>query len=129
MPFQQFGSNLVVLRAKFELRQVDLLPAQWQALFTGMSPGPIRVPVAARAMTVDLFKRSAGPGYFARALEMAEAGKTLVEIGQALGITRRQAHIALQYGRDLSRAGLTDPYVELKKAPGAASRWRFRKAD
>jgi hypothetical protein len=41
----------------------------------------------------------------------------------------RQAHIAVQYGRDLHLAGLSDAYVELQQSPEAASRWRFRKAD
>lgn len=133
VPLLQFGNNLVVLRAQFELRQVALLPQQWQALFRGTALEPIPGRVETVSTRVELFKRSAGPAFFERALEMSRANKTLVEIGRELGVTKRQAHIAVQYGRDLCAAGLTDPYLELTESPAAASRWRthpqFKKSE
>jgi hypothetical protein len=61
------------------------------------------------------------------------AGETLVEIGHELGISKRQAHLAVAYGRQMRVAGRTDPYIELMEPPVAASRWRthpqFRKSE
>jgi hypothetical protein len=124
VPYQQFGSNLVVLRARFEVRLIRLLPGQWQALWHGARLGTVCGPVECTPLAVDLFNRPAGPKHFARALELHVVGKSLVKIGEELGIAKRQAHIALQYGHLLKDAGLTDPYGELKGPPEAASRWR-----
>ena len=57
-------------------------------------------------------------------LRKEEEGLGLTKIGKRLGITKRKADIAVQYGRELRAAGLSDPYIELKKAPSNASRWR-----
>jgi DNA invertase Pin-like site-specific DNA recombinase len=124
VPYQQFGGPLVVLRARFEMRWIALLPHQWQALFCRASVGAITGTVEATMVVADLFHRPAGPKHYARALELSAQGKSLVRIGHELGIGKRQAHLALQYGSLLQKAGLTDPYVELTAAPLAASRWR-----
>jgi hypothetical protein len=45
VPYQQFGGDLVVLRAHFELRPIGLLPAPWRVLFPGTSSGTISGPM------------------------------------------------------------------------------------
>lgn len=133
VPFQQFGSNLVVLRARFELRLLSLLPQQWRALFDGDPSGPLLATFASRILAVDLFRRSTGPAHFQQALAWADAGRTRKKIGQALGISAKLAQDAVQYGRALRAAGLSDPYSELRDPPLAASRWRtharYRRAE
>jgi DNA invertase Pin-like site-specific DNA recombinase len=124
VPYQQFGGNKVVLRAKFDLRLAALLPEQilpaLQDIHADVGTGLLHV----IPMTIDLFELSAGPQHFAEALKLSKASTTLEEIGKQLGITKRQAHIAVQYGRDLEAAGLTDPFIELTAEPTEASRWR-----
>ena len=48
----------------------------------------------------------------------------LTAIGKSLGIDKHRASIALQYGRSLQAAGLTDPFIELTQPPAKASHWR-----
>lgn len=124
VPYQQFGGNKVVLRAKFELRLAAILPDQLLPALLGnhAEAGAGRLHVI--PMTIDLFERSAGPQYFAEALTLSKASTTLEDIGKQLGIGKRKAHIAVQYGRALEAAGLTDPFIELTAEPTAASRWR-----
>jgi hypothetical protein len=124
VPYRQSGGNKVVLRAAFELRLAALLPEQILAALRGTSTGALAGGLHLIPMTVELFERSSGPEHFAQALELSRAGLTLEEIGRRLGIAKRQAHIAVQYGKDLEAAGLTDPYLELTAPPSAASRWR-----
>lgn len=129
VPHQQFGSNLVVLRARFELQLAALLPDRTLACLRGKCKGPAAEQLHRTTISVDLFKRSAGPKHFARALALSEAKYTLEEVGRELGVAKRQAHIAAQYGRAMRAAGLTDPYMELTEPPAAASRWRTHRAD
>jgi DNA invertase Pin-like site-specific DNA recombinase len=126
VPHQVFDGNLVVLRAKFNLRLPALLPEQFRSLLDGAHAGPLTDGMHVIPLSVDLFEPSAGPRHFVRALALSEAGRTLVEIAAELGIAKRQAHIAVQFGRKLREAGVTDPYRELTRPPAAASRWRTR---
>src|SRR5262249_47253781 len=73
-------------------------------------------------MSVELFERSAGPRLFKEALTLAEAEMRLVDIGEKLGVAKRQAHIAVMYGKAMTQAGLTDPFIELSAPPANASR-------
>ena len=125
-PCRQFGSNKVVLRARIQMQLASLLPAHLTAFFKGESANaiPILTPVE---ITVDLFDPSNGPKHFVRALALSEAGITLEQIGKELGISKRAAHVAVQFGRDMKEAGLTDPFIELTEAPQEASRWRFQR--
>src|SRR5205823_2192164 len=68
VPHQQFGSDHVVLRAKFELRLVALLPEQLLARLKGARDDALVAPLWVVALSVDLFERSAGPRHYARAL-------------------------------------------------------------
>ncbi len=128
VPYQQFGSKKVVLRAKFTLHMAALLPARTRAALRTLYDVPIEDEFERVPMLVDLFNRSAGPEHGLAALQLQEKdGLGLTAIGKRLGITKRQANIAVQYGRALRDAGLTDPYIELKEPPAAASRWRNRR--
>lgn len=124
VPHQQFGTNQVVLRAVFELRMVALLPDQMHSLLEGSACSLNNTKYMTVPITVDLFERSAGPRYGLEALAFKEQGLTLEGIGRRLGIAKRQAHIATTYGAAMAAAGITDPYLELKDALAAASRWR-----
>jgi DNA invertase Pin-like site-specific DNA recombinase len=123
VPFQQFGSNKVVLRAKIEMQLAAILPTELTAFFQGQLGDPMATlqPVA---LMVDLFEPSAGPAHFAEALRLSEMRLSLEQIGARLGISKRTAHIAVQFGKRMLEAGLTDPYIALAEAPKAASRWR-----
>jgi site-specific DNA recombinase len=133
VPCQQFGGKKVVLRAQFELRLAALFPEQVFAALQGYPVESLAQQLLVIPMMVDLFKRSAGPLHFAEALRLSRTGRILEEIGQQLGIAKRQAHIAVQYGKALAAAGLTDPFLPLEQPPNAVSRWRqhprFRQAD
>lgn len=132
VPCQQFGSNKVVLRARFELRLAALLPARLRGVLAGICDRPVYKQFACIPMLVDLFERSAGPKHGLDALRLKEEeGLGLTAIGRRLGITKRQANIAVQYGETMRTANATDPYTELTEPPAAASRWRprgYRKA-
>ena len=124
VPFQQFQSNNVVLRARFELQIVNLLPKQLSTLLDGKSVDSEIADIRRIPMLVDLFDPSHGPKYGLQALALKKQGLTLVEIGRELGISKRSAHTASQYGKAMTEAGITDPYIELTEKPAAASRWR-----
>jgi DNA invertase Pin-like site-specific DNA recombinase len=129
VPFRQYGCNKVVLRARFDLRIAGLLPAQILSYFEGTATGLETATVSVEKHEVDLFHRSGPPTHFAEALRLQEVdGLTLVEIGRKLGVSKRNAHLAVQYGKELRASGLSDPFLELTEKPAAASRWRFRSA-
>lgn len=125
VPHQQFGCKLVVLRARFELNLGALLPNRvWLAL-NGLRDDGIDAEFEKIPIMVNLFEPSTGPTYGLQALKLAEEESLgLTAIGRRLGINKRRANLAVQYGRNLRSAGLTDPYIELTAPPAAASRWR-----
>jgi len=123
VPYQQFGSNLVVLRAHFDLKLMELLPDELLRVLRGTFDEVLADRLRTIPLRADLFKPSSGPRHFAQALALSEAKLTLVAIGEKLGTAKRQAHIAVQYGKQMREAGLIDPYVELTEPPAVASRW------
>ncbi len=127
VPYQQFGSNKVVLRARFELRLAALLPARLRGVLANLVDGPVYKQFETIPMLVDLFDLSTGPTHGREALRLKEEeGLGLTAIGRRLGITKRKADIAVQFGKSMRAASLTDPYIELTAPPAAASRWRPR---
>jgi hypothetical protein len=127
VPCQQFGTNKVVLRARFELRLAALLPARLRGVLKSLCDGPVYKQFECIPMLVDLFEPSTGPKYGREALRLKEEENLgLPAIGRRLGITKRRADLAVEYGRVMQVAGITDPYIELTEAPAAASRWRPR---
>jgi hypothetical protein len=128
VPFRQFGSDKVVLRARFSLRLAALLPARTRAALKSLCDGPVHEKFECIPMLVNLFKPSTGPEHGLKALELKEQqnlGPTA--IGKKLGISKRRVDIAINYGRALREAGMTDPYIELTEPPTTASRWRNRR--
>lgn len=126
VPHQQFGCGLVVLRARFQLDLTGLLPAGARlALQRSGEDRTTQLPECFRPVMLEaeLFKSSTGPMYGVEAFRLSETlGPTA--IGKVLGISKRKACIATEYGKAMKEAGLTDPYVELTEAPANASRWR-----
>lgn len=125
VPYEQFGSQKVVLRARFQVHLARLLPEQLFAFLNGDSNLATQE-IQPRELEVDLFDPSTGPKYFRQVLDLQEKGMTLPEIGRELGIGKRRAHIASDYGKRLCEANLAEPFRELTEAPAAASRWRTR---
>ena len=78
------------------------------------------------AISVDLFKPSTEPKYGRAALELHEQGLGPTAIGKRLGISKRCACIARDFGRQLRQAGVDDPFIELTKPPTFACRWGSR---
>jgi DNA invertase Pin-like site-specific DNA recombinase len=129
VPCQQFGGNKVVLRAKFELHLAALLPPRTRVALGALGGSQSHEPFETIPMVVDLFEPSTGPKHGLAALSLREEQHLgLTAIGKQLDISKRQAHIAVEYGKTLREAGLVDPFVELTKAPQAASRWHTRKS-
>lgn len=129
VPCQQFGGNKVVLRAKFELQLAAFLPPRTRVALRTLGGSQSYEPFETIPMVVDLFEPSTGPKHGLAALRLQEEQHLgLTAIGKQLDISKRQAHIAVEYGKTLREAGLVDPFVELTKAPQAASRWRTRKS-
>ena len=52
----------------------------------------------------------------------------LTEIGRRLGISKRKADIAVQFGREMRAVNQVEPYIEVTDRPASASRWRDRSA-
>jgi len=130
VPFQQFGSHKVVLRAKFELRLSALLPLRTRVALAGLCDGPLADRFEKIPMIVDLFDPSTGPKYGLETVSLMDKfGRKPTRIALELGINKRQACIALDYGEALRAASLRDPFVELTEPPDAASRWRLRRYD
>jgi DNA invertase Pin-like site-specific DNA recombinase len=131
VPHQQFATNKVVLRARFELNLRALLSPSVSLRLDICNKADVDAVFPDIPMLVDLFKPSIGPKHGLAALALYEAGKKLPEIGLLLGYepnkAKRDANIAVQYGRMLRDAGLTDAFQELLEPPPAASRWRMHK--
>ena len=56
VPYQQYGGNKVVLRARFELHLAALLPFPTRAALAGLCDGPIDAHFESIPMLVDLFE-------------------------------------------------------------------------
>jgi hypothetical protein len=125
VPYQQFGSSNVVLRAHFKLRLAAFLPDQLAHLLEEEGASATPAPLHEVALTVDLFELTRGPArYWKRAFELHNAGLTLEEIAERLGTNRATANRSVRYAKALVAAGLTDPFVELKDSPTLVGRWR-----
>ena len=127
IPHQQCSGNLVVLRARFELKLIGLLPAQVRLSIESRNDAwRLRLPECFQPVTLaaDLFKSSTGPKHGVEACRLADEGLGPTAIGKRLGISKRQACIATDYGRAMKAIGRSDPYIELNEPPQGASRWR-----
>jgi len=127
VPYQQFGSAKVVLRAHFRLQLAKILPDDLHASLIQGREAPCGELLPPIDMVVDLFEPTDVPAHAVRAWELAKQGSTLIQIGSELGLSKRVAHLAKQMGKAMEEANVTDPYVRLTKAPEQASRWRFNR--
>ncbi len=126
VPYQQFGSNKVVLRAEFQLRVAGLLPDQLFALLQRLAIPLDELPGEIRPVVVDLFPPSDVPANAVKAYALKEAKLPRQEICQKLEITRRIYYQAVRLGAKMNQAGLVDPYIRLTEPPASASRWGSR---
>jgi hypothetical protein len=125
IPHQQFGSNKVVLRAEFNLVLAQSLPAIVAESIVGDADTTLSDPRLVRQqILVDLFTPSVLPLHAVEAHELAETGLSLVKVGAAIGMSKRQAHLCSQLGAKMAAAGVKDPYVRLTERPEKVSRWR-----
>ena len=110
VPFQQFNSDKVVLRARFRLRLTNLMPLDVSTLLVDESR-QAELDAMSIDLEVDLFEPSKAPKYAMAAFEFYENSgpklPTLQRIADHLGISKRAAHLALQMGKGLKEAGLS----------------------
>ncbi|MCA9053368.1 MAG: recombinase family protein [Planctomycetaceae bacterium] len=129
IPCRQFGTDKVVLRAEIKLNLVALVPGLVRIDSGLIAGGNIEGELLHRLLTVDLFKPAVAPKHAINALRIYEqdlgSPPTLNQIGEALGISKRSAHVALQLGRQLREAGRVDPYEPLHSCPENVPRWKM----
>jgi DNA invertase Pin-like site-specific DNA recombinase len=126
VPYRQFGSDKIVLRAHFDLRVAKLLPEGLHVLLENPENPIGTVEEQRHSCIVDLFDRSTGPEHFSAALSLSDSDIGPTEIGRRLGINKRKAHIAVQFGKAMRQANQAEPFTEVTEQPADASRWRFR---
>ena len=122
VPYQQFGSKKVVLRAHFKLKFVKFVPEELIAALKGATVAGAES-VESVNMIVDLFEPTPVPRHALQAAELKKT-MTLTKVGRALGILKRQAHLAVRLGVKMLEHGVTDAYVRLTDEPQEASRWK-----
>ena len=119
VPYQQFGSGRVVLRAEFKLRLAKMLPDDLYQRLGGSSeqlPVELLEPVTLR---VDLFKTSGVVRYAIQAAEIADTGLIPRDIAKKLGCTVRTARCdALRSGDAPGRC--QRPFHTANPEPGNA---------
>ena len=130
IPHQQFGSNKVVLRAKFDLVLAQSLPAVVAESIAGDADTTLSEPLLVRQqILVDLFTPTALPRHAAEAYELAKASVSRVKIGEALGFSKRQAQFCIRLGEKMAAAGVTDPFIRLTERPEKVARWSRVRGD
>ncbi len=125
VPYQQFGSTKVVLRAEYTVTITRALPPEVAAVAEADPVAANLFPEGVqRQMLVDLFVPSKLARHAVEAHELAETGMTLVKVGQSLGISKRMACACSQLGNAIDAAGLSEPYIRLDERPEKVARWR-----
>jgi hypothetical protein len=104
-----------------------LLPTRTRAALIGLHGKLDDLGFERPAVKVNLFKPSTGPEHGLNAVALKAQGLGLTAIGKTLGITKRKANLATQYGEAMLAAGITDPFRELTGPPEKASRWGIRR--
>ena len=126
VPYQQFGSKKVVLRAEVKIKIAGLLPDDLYLLLQSLKVPLLEYGQEVRTVLIDLFEPTGVPKHAKAAWDMLSAGKTRKQIQAALGITKRIACQAIRLGERMEQAGLVDPYIRLTERPANASRWGKR---
>jgi DNA invertase Pin-like site-specific DNA recombinase len=128
IPCQQFDTNKVVLQGRLEVNLAGLLPPRARLALMNLQTDDLPQVFRPATLEVNLFEPSTGPEHGKQAAEWAEFGVGPTEIGKWLKITKRKACLAIEYGRKLRAAGVTNPYIPLTGPPASASRWGSRDA-
>ena len=121
VPYQQFGSNRVVLRAEFRLRLAMFLPASLLAALRGAVPEVEGL--ENMDMIVDLFEPILVPRHALAAVEAQGVDDARTD-RPGIRISKPQAYRASQLGAKMIEAGITDPYIRLTEPPQTGSRWK-----
>lgn len=132
IPCQQFGSAKVVMRAEFTLQLIQFLPDDLRNLMDSKAPVPESLRRYEKTITLDLFDPSGVPELALKAISFVEScpgprPPKLRDVAAHLGTNVMMAKRALDLGRKLRAAQLTDPYVPLTERPARASRWRLER--
>jgi site-specific DNA recombinase len=114
VPVQALNCPQVRPRAK-----LTLCLAPWAA--EGEAPPPVSV-------VLDLFKPPEHIRHLSHcvAVRQAQPAATLRELAAELGVNYMTVKRALDYHRQMQRAGWPEPYRELTERPARASRWKNR---
>jgi hypothetical protein len=126
IPYQQFGSNKVVLRAEIRIKIAGLLPDDLYLLLQNLKVPMPDYGQEVRTVLIDLFEMTGVPKHAKAAWGMLSADKTRKQIQAALGISKRIACQAIKLGEQMAQAGIVDPYIRLTERPANASRWGKR---
>lgn len=127
VPHRQFGSDKIVLRAKFIVRLGALLPARTRAAFASLYDDPNWEHFEQIPLVINLFKPSTGPEHGINAYALTLQGVRHKDVMNSLKLSKRKTSIAIDFGADLASVGLSDPFIELTEKPSTASRWRPRR--
>jgi DNA invertase Pin-like site-specific DNA recombinase len=127
VPYQQFGTNKVVLKAHFRLQLAKMLPEDLQVYLKQGNDLKTAELLPAIDMIVDLFEPTDVPAHAIQAWAIAKKGRTLIQIKDELSLSKRVAHLAKQLGKAMEEVGIKDPYIRLMEEPAKASRWRSKR--
>lgn len=128
VPFQRIDCGLVVLRARFKVNLVGLLPAQWQQLIQEADADLSANELLSREIEVPLYDEPLPVRLAWQAKELYDSGLISDKLAAALGTNGKSAYEAVRFAEWMLERGLAEPYVELTEEPKAASRWGSRQA-
>jgi DNA invertase Pin-like site-specific DNA recombinase len=125
VPFLQFNSSVVVVRGRIMIDVAGLLSVELASVLSELNAAGLEKEFAATTVTLDLYRPSTVPAFAlkAEAINREQQNMSAEKVGKQLGLTKRVAHLAIQYGRALRQAGLEDPYIELTAPPEKAAHW------
>ena len=125
IPFLQFGSKKVVMRAAFTLDLVQLLPNELADRLTSDNVSTVPEEIREVDIVVDLFQRPQFVLLSQQAYESRHDLKMKVrQVAESLDICLPVAKRAIAFAKRLKAAGLVDPYIPVTEAPMSISRWR-----
>ena len=129
VPYNRIDCDLVVLRARFNLNLVALLPGDWKSYVMATDSDAGDHAVTSTAIEIKLHREPDPVIHAADALRLSrqkDPKLSAIQIAEALGISRRTTYDAIKLGKKIEAAGANEPYIELTVQPERASRWRAR---
>ena len=101
-----------------------LLSVELASVLSELQAEGIEKEFSPATVIVDLYKPSSVPAFGLKAEALnREQQLSARKVGKQLGLTKRVAHLAIQYGKAFRQAGLEVPYIELTSAPEKAAHW------